>query len=242
MKLIILIILSFAFFGCKKPANRKCWKGTGAAITEKLTTAGITKIKVYDDLNLNLIQDSLDYLEIKSYTNILPFIEIKKAADTLILRNTNRCDFIRNRDKRSVLNFHFSSLSQLFVYGTGEINSSDTIHGYSLKVYGDNATSNINLNVQLHSFTSALAQGNARINVTGTSNYANLSQSKYCITEAFGLTTKYAICSNISTGNIEVNALDSLSYSILNTGNVYYRNTPYVTPIKNIGLGELIKD
>lgn len=236
---IALTISLLLFFGCKKPTERNCLKGTGSEMSTNMGISSKSNIMLYDDIDINLIQDSLDYIEIKSYDNIIPFITIDTIGDTIKIANSNRCNYVRNRDKKTTVNFHFTELKNIFLYGSGTVNSSTIINLTALKIQGEHGSSQINLDVNCDVFTSNLLEGNMNLTVTGNVKNAYFFQSKYSIIDASDLVTEKAKCSNKSTGDIICNTMDTLQVELLGVGNIFYKGNPTIIYLKDVGLGKV---
>ena len=59
----IIIISSLLLIGCKKPNERSCWKGAGKMVSETRELPNKEVINIFDDVDVILKQDNLNYIE-----------------------------------------------------------------------------------------------------------------------------------------------------------------------------------
>ena len=73
---IVTIILIF-FASCSKPKERPCWKFNGEIKSNTIDiNSALRSIELKDDINLILINDSLNYMIIEGPENIIDFLQI----------------------------------------------------------------------------------------------------------------------------------------------------------------------
>ena len=71
MRFKFLFILFIILSGCQKPYERECWKSNGKYQITQVQQSSINEINLYDDINLILINDSLNYLSIETPKNLI---------------------------------------------------------------------------------------------------------------------------------------------------------------------------
>ncbi len=70
-------------------------------------------LHIHSFLEVELIQDSLNYIEWEANANLMNFLVAEKSLDTLILRNLNRCHFLRYGKEKVKVKVHFKHLKQI---------------------------------------------------------------------------------------------------------------------------------
>lgn len=113
MKAGSIFLIFLLLFSCQKPADRACWKGAGNVVKQQVPFESFEFLHIYPHMKVVLIQDSLDYVEWEANENLMNFLEAEKALDTLILRNHNRCRFLRYRKEQVTVKVHFTALQQI---------------------------------------------------------------------------------------------------------------------------------
>ncbi len=146
----IIIISAVLLIGCKKPNERSCWKGAGKMVSETRELANKTVINIFDDADVILIQDNLNYIEVESYSNLVSFIETNSIDTAIEIRNLNRCNFIRDKSIQNTITIHFSDIQTLNLYGTGKVNFMGEIIQNNLEINSYKSRSEFTLNISCH--------------------------------------------------------------------------------------------
>ena len=197
----IIIISAVLLIGCNKPNERSCWKGAGKMISETRELANKTVINIFDDADVILIQDNLNYIEVESYSNLASFIETKSIDTAIEIRNLNRCNFIRDKSIQNTITIHFSDIQTLNLYGTGKVNFMGEIIQNNLEINSYKSRSEFTLNISCHQLECVFMEGSINANISGSSDTTYLYQSKHSIVNASNLTNSYLHFSNRSTGD-----------------------------------------
>ena len=238
----IIIISSLLLIGCKKANERSCWKGAGKMISETRELANKTVINIFDDADVILIQDNLNYIEVDSYSNLASFIETKCIDTAIEIRNLNKCNFIRDKSIQNTITIHFSDIQTLNLYGTGKVNFIGEIIQNNLEVNSYKSRSEFTLNISCHKLECVFMEGSINANISGSSDTTYLYQSKHSIVNASNLTNSYLHFSNRSTGDGHVGPTSSLAVELLDVGNIYYQGNPTLKILADIGLGNIIAE
>ena len=241
--MIRIILISAVFLiGCKKPNDRSCFKRAGKTVSEIRELPNKKVINIFDDADVILIQDSLNYIEVESHYNLDSFIETNSIDTAIEIRNLNRCNFIRSKDIENTVIIHYSSIEILNLYGTGKITFMGEIIQNNLEINSYNSRSELTLNISCHRLVCSFIEGSVNANISGSSDSTYLFQSKYSIVDASHLTNSYLHFSNKSTGDGHAGPTASLAVELLDVGNIYYLGNPTLTVLADIGLGNVISE
>jgi len=238
----IIIISAVLLIGCNKPNERSCWKGAGKMISETRELANKTVINIFDDADVILIQDNLNYIEVDSYSNLASFIETKSIDTAIEIRNLNKCNFIRDKSIQNTITIHFSDIQTLNLYGTGKVNFIGEIIQNNLEINSYKSRSEFILNISCHKLECVFMEGSINANISGSSDTTYLYQSKHSIVNASNLTNSYLHFSNRSTGDGYVGHTNMLAVELLDVGNIYYKGNPAIKILADIGLGNVIAE
>ena len=237
-----IIISSLFLIGCKKPNERSCWKGAGKMVSETRELANKQVINIFDDSDVILIQDKLNYIEIESYSNLVSFIETNSIDTAIEIRNLNRCNFIRDKGIQNTITIHFSDIQTLNLYGMGKVNFIGEIIQNNLEINSYTSRSEFTLNISCHQLRCVFMEGSINANLSGSSDSTYIYQSKHSIVNASNLSNSYLHFSNRSTGDGYVGPTDTLAVELLDVGNIYYQGNPTVKILADIGLGDIIAE
>ena len=211
-------------------------------ISETRELANKTVINIFDDADVILIQDNLNYIEVDSYSNLASFIETKSMDTAIEIRNLNKCNFIRDKSIQNTITIHFSDIQTLNLYGTGKVNFIGEIIQNNLEVNSYKSRSEFTLNISCHKLECVFMEGSINANISGSSDTTYLYQSKHSIVNASNLTNSYLHFSNRSTGDGHVGPTSSLAVELLDVGNIYYQGNPTLKILADIGLGNIIAE
>ena len=238
----IILISAVLLIGCKKPNDRSCWKGAGKTVSEIRELPNKTVINIFDDADVLLIQDSLNYIEVASYSNLVSFIETNSIDTAIEIRDLNRCNFIRDKDIENTVTIHYSNIETLNLHGTGKVTFMGEIIQDNLEVNSYNSRSEFTLNISCHKLQCVFIEGSINANISGSSDSTYIYQSKHSIVNASNLTSTYLHFSNRSTGDGHVGPANILAVELLDVGNIYYLGSPTLKILADIGLGNVIPE
>ena len=238
----IILISLVLLIACKKPNDRSCWKGAGKTVSEIRELPNKTVINIFDDADVILKQDSLNYIEVESYSNLVSFIETNSIDTAIEIRNLNRCNFIRDKDIENTVTIHYSNIEVLNLYGTGKVTFMGEIIQNNLEINSYKSRSDFTLNISCQKLQCIFIDGSINAKIMGSSDSTYLYQSKHSIINASNLTNSYLHFSNRSTGDGHVGQTNTLAVELLDVGNIYYLGNPTLTVLADIGLGNAISE
>ena len=241
--MIRIILISLVFLiACKKPNDRSCWKGAGKTVSEIRELPNKTVINIFDDADVLLIQDSLNYIEVESYSNLVSFIETNSIDTAIEIRDLNRCSFIRDKDIENTVTVHYSNIEILNLYGTGKVTFMGEIIQNNLEINSYDSKSDFTLSISCHKLKCVFIDGSINAKIMGSSDSTYLYQSKHSIINASNLNNSYLHFSNRSTGDGYVGPANILAVELLDVGNIYYLGNPTLRILADIGLGNVMPE
>ena len=240
-KTFALIFLLVIFVSCNKPNSWDCSKTSGKIISEKRSLSNFYAIKLYKRIHLRLIQDSLNFLEVKSGKNLLPKISTEINNDTLVIDNQNKCNFMRNFTDSIIVELHFTNINYLRYESSGDVISIGKI---SVKKFSSdtwNGSGKIDLDLICNdvSFAFHTGPGDLVLKGSGKKIYLYCAGQGYLNAENF--VSNEAQINSIGSGGIKIYSTKSLSGDMGGEANVEYFGNPDSVAINNFGKGKLIK-
>ena len=88
----------------------------------------INRILIFDDLNVLLINDTINSIEIQANELLYSHIEYQLINDSLIIRNNNPYNWTSYNDTIKIRVHTTKSLNHIENHGTGNIYSKDTLY------------------------------------------------------------------------------------------------------------------
>ena len=238
----ILVILILLVVGCKKPHERQCYKSHGD--TDSLIHA-IENISYFDlgkRIRYRIFQDSLNQVIVHGGENIISFIELEKEADTLRIRNKNRCNFLRNKEEHVFVDIHYPEYNKIRCDITDTLQFMDTIEATKLDIKLVEGGGYMELDVDVNQFRLDVTDGvtNFKVggNVTGTSE---IFVKVLSFGDARNLNSKNYLITNNSTGDFYVNLDNAYTVAkVWGTGNIWYTGVPDTLIVDQVGDGDIV--
>lgn len=236
----IFLALIVLLNSCKKGGLRDCFKSTGDTTTEFRNLESFTEIELLDNVDVYLIPDSHYSAKVEAGENLIGEIKTEVANGVLTISNENSCNWVRSLKNEFKVYVYLPYFKQLTCRGSGD-------------VIGQGGHTTDTLNIDLwEAYTSVYLDVNANQvfvrNHTGPGDVILRGIADYCYTYTTGngfifcdeFTTRESWAFNTGTGDIYVNAKDTLRAEINYIGNVFYTGNPSNIKLEDNGDGELI--
>ncbi len=178
--------------------------GSGSILTEKrIMTSSFKEIRIKNSMDVIVKQGDSLSVEVKDYSNLLPYITTRVSGNTLIIDND---DWIIH--SVGVVMITMPTLTGVDIVGSGNVSTSGnfTFNDLSLIVSGSG-------NFSLAGFCKTL---NAKVYGSGT-------------IRAFDMPTETATVLVSGSGDLQLNVTRSLDVNITGSGDVTYKGNPSVS-------------
>lgn len=243
MKYFVFITSIVLLVACKKATERTCLKSSGDESQIEIPLDSVSNFMLYKDLNYHIYQDTLRKVIIKGGSNVITLVDVSNISGELSIRNKNRCNFLRDYDKRIQVEIHYPFYQRIYSETEDSLIFEDTI--YSNNLYVDQAMGGgkVMLNIEGVSLVLLARNGVGSFEVSGHVNHADLRVQSGASGNARNLKSPNFELDQNSMGNLYVN-LDSAQamVTIKGTGDVVYSGDPDTIIVNQIGVGEIIKE
>jgi len=240
VKLFVLFIL-ILFFSCNKPSSPDLFKSTGKIVSEKRLIESFSEVELYNNIHLNLIKDSAEFLVIAAGKNLLSKINVKVKSGVLSIKNYNKFNFIRNYKDSIIIELHYKRLSHLKYYGSGNITTIDTLRetNFAFESWYGSGHSDFKINTEVCSF--GFHTGIVDLKVSGFSEENRLYSTEQGLIDCKALDTKKTFCHNRGIADYYIKADEEIGAEIYGEGNIYYQGNAKVSYKYLTATGKLIK-
>ncbi|NDC92891.1 MAG: hypothetical protein EB087_04160, partial [Flavobacteriales bacterium] len=126
-RLFFFLIIPFLFSSCKKPSDRSCYKMTGDIINKIIPLGSFSQLDLGPYIQYELIQDTANFIEISAGKNLMNFISSEIETGNLVIKNNNKCRFLRYKKEKVTAKIHFTTLNSIFYHGSEPLISKDTL-------------------------------------------------------------------------------------------------------------------
>lgn len=243
----ILFVLAGLFLGCRGDNVLDCFQASGDIVRDVVEVPNFTRITVFENVTLVLRQGPEQRVEIETGEFLRPEVSASVEGETLILRDTNDCNFFREYGTtviyvtapeieaiRSSTGFPirsdgvlaFTSLS-LISESFNDPEAETTDGSFEL----DLATQNVSI----------VANGIAYFKLSGTTDNLNVTiAAGDSRVEAEALVAQDVSLNHRGTNNILINPQQSLTGVIRGTGDVISFTRPPLVDVEELFRGRLI--
>lgn len=200
---IAIVSVMLSLLSCSKERI----KGNGSVTTEMRPVSSFTAVSAAGSTNVYITQGAAFKVEVKGYSNLLPYYETKLVNSTLQLGY--RQDVNVKNDNTEVF-ITLPVLNGLSLSGSGNISASGVFAG------------NTDFNAVIS------GSGNISISAGTAQNFYSTIAGSGNI-RALNFIADKAETSTSGSGDTEITANNQLKVKINGSGNVYYRGTPVIS-------------
>lgn len=236
---IALIVASLLFCSCKKDHLFDCLKGTGEQITITRTLNHFHSLELHDKVNV-VYRKGSPGAEITGGANLLEGIETSVKNGWLFIRNNNKCNWVRDFNKRITVEVFTDTLIRIDNYGSGNFTSLDTISVTDFRYDNWNATGQIQFYFNTLRFYMNIHTGTSDVTAKGVSEVQILYYNGYGSIDLLELKGNLIFINNSGTNDMYVSVRDELHATIEEAGNIFYSGNPPVLIPNLKGAGKLI--
>lgn len=241
-RLLPLFLLLFFISSCKKAQDRNCLKSTGKMRSKEILLTSFSRLKLYENVEFVLVQDSLNKVILTGGENLLNKISTIVLDEVLTIKDMNKCNFLRSYSKTIKAEIHFKDLSVIDYFGTKPLSNIGILKFSNFSLSFSKGSGSVKLQMNTDLFSANIASGYGDFTLTGTVNYADIkvSGNGYCDTYGLIVNDSIAVVSN-TVGSLKINADHvDLRAETKNGGNIYYIGAPSIKVFNKYGKGDLI--
>lgn len=240
-KSLLILFLSISFITCKKANRFDCFKSTGTIVTEIRTLGYFDIIDVYNNVNVFLIQDTVNFTEIKAGKNLISNIETSIVENRLLVKNNNKCNFTRSYKHAIEIYIHFKKLNELIYRGTGPIVSVNTIVNDKFTFNSWDGTDTVKLKLEVPLVYANIHTGVADLIVEGHAAQLYAYAKGSGTFRMLGFKCNFVYTDNQSSSDHYFYVQQKLEALVQYVGNTYYQGQP-IEIIKTLNAqGKLIQ-
>jgi len=239
-QLLFILVILLVMNSCRKSNPLDCFNSTGPDITQDRTSGTFNKIVLYNNVNLVITQDSVNSIKMVAGENIIDRVTTSVNKGTLVIENTNTCNWTRNFNREIIAYVKVKNLSGIDYRGSGDISSTNTITSDSLVLNIWEGAGKVDLNIKTQRNYIYFHIGTADVYYSGHTHLSYITAASFGPIDARNLSSVYTFMANKGSNNCFVNASLHLGATISSIGNVYYLGDPDIS-LSDTGDGELIK-
>ena len=229
----IVVLMTALLFGCGKQEQ---WDFLKRPLAEFDT------LVCNSVLDVQLVQDTVNAIEIKAHPTLLKHMEVEETGGNLTLSNSFKGKFLMPRENKIYVVVHTNGLSKMIINQTCFIHTAKPLTGkeIGLVMASKLNEADLDLNCETFYYWNNFPCG-GKIKLAGTAQSLKVWNVALMAVDAENLVTQVALIENRSKGDCKVNCQKQLTCKINGEGSVYVRGQPKSIDLKEkSGGGELI--
>ncbi|NEQ50507.1 MAG: DUF2807 domain-containing protein [Leptolyngbya sp. SIO3F4] len=221
-------MLAVLLSACEPENSLDCFKFHRNTERETRTVTAFERIEVNDKIDVVLRQGPDYRVEVEYARALLPEITVEVSENTLILRNTESCRFVRNQSKRPTVYVQLPKLTSLTSYGTGTIIGETLFESDTLDIDAWAGGEQIVLNVAVDKLLARIHAGTCDMRIGGTTDELFIFQRGQGFMYLQDLRVRFAVIDHAGAGDAHVHIEDDLDYTLGFLGNLFLSGNPQI--------------
>ncbi|WP_400191333.1 head GIN domain-containing protein [Hymenobacter sp. B81] len=226
---------------CRKDHELDCFKSNGKVTVQHRALEPFHTLRVFDNLEVTVVQDDSTYATVRTGRNIQEDIELEVRAGTLRIGNTSRCNWVRSYDVPRQVTVHTPSLTGgVFHIGERTVRTAGTFHQDTLFLHVARA-GDLEFDVDCtYLWVDLYELGDMRLSGRTEELQAIVGDLGSLYARPLSTQRSYVRLNSDGDGNAHVTATDFLGANIGGPGTVYYAGPPRTKDIRITGRGRAV--
>ena len=238
MVFVMFALLNLAS-GCGKDGGA-CISTTGPVILQTRNVLNYNQIDLSDNVSLILTNDTGNQVQVEAGQNIIEGVKTEVVDGVLQIRNTNRCNWLRDYNKPLNIYLPGNRIWRITYNSSGDIISTGTLKLDSLKVEVWGGCGTIDLSIDVWQGNFSLNLGTVDLRLRGISAITTVYTGDYGLFDGRDMKTGYTYVTCKGSNDCYVRASNYLDATISSIGNIYYSGDPKSINVRVNGSGKLI--
>jgi hypothetical protein len=247
MKKRVLFIFISVLFACDSENAPDCLQTTGELVREEIVVGTFNKIRIEDDVALDLIQGPEQKLIIETGRNLLSDVSVQLEGSTVVIKNLNSCNLIREYSNvkaiitsPNIVEIRNSSIGTVKSIGTLSFPRLYLVSNTTGGIENSRKSGDFILHISCERFEVA-ANGFSRFFVSGFSEKAVIAfEDEIPLFEGAELIINDLIVFQRSANKMMVNPQQSIRGEIRGTGDIISFNRPPIVNVEEFYTGRLL--
>ncbi len=242
-RICLLLLPLFATLACNDEDAPDCLKSSGKVVKQQRMIGRFSQVFLYDDADLYLKMGTESVITVEAGENLLPKIQTTHSGDSLVIRNSNRCNWVRSYRKPLRVTVSIPSGTDLFIIhnGYGEVKSLDSLRLNYLSAVSFDGGGPIDLHGNFN-YAVVFSNSPAPISLSGKAEEATIWLNRAIgRLSAEKLVAQKCIVRHSGSNEIRVFPVQELQAEITEHGTVAYYHEPAKIVSTITGKGKLEK-
>ena len=237
----VLAAMIVALQSCDNEHLPDFMKSEGAVKSDTITINPYKNLIINNNCHVELIKSSRDYIVLEYGENLIKNVSIDydEASSSVSVSDDTKFGMVRNNQSVPIIKCNFSLLCNIFAHASVIISSDDSVdvHQYVF----DGFIGGLDVVSNAPQLRLEVADGTGTYKISGRADCLDVDARYTSIVDAGRLAARVAKVESHSTGNVTVNAKDTVYAEIHHTGDVCYKSGAVPVLVVKKGKGSLRK-
>jgi hypothetical protein len=235
-----MVTCAIALSSCNREDAPDCFQKAGDIKTIQRDLDDFFSIELNDYIQYELLDTTYFGVIITAPGNLIDDIETEVKEGELVIRNANRCNFVRSYKNKISIRICAPDFRDIQNYATGDIISVNAITGDLFSIENRGAAGLQQLTLMTDTVNIASHTGVSDAVIAGECDVLYLFSQGLGKVDALELHSNHAFVNNSSLNDVFVFAKNYLFSYIEFSGNIFYSGNPAVIDESIEGEGQLI--
>jgi hypothetical protein len=230
------LIVITSLYSCKKGHDLDCVKSNGPEAVDMRTPGKFKTVVAYNKIDVDIYQGAEYSIEVHAGAHIIKNISTKLINDSLIIQNTNVCNFVRGYKRSIRVKITMPYVASVYNYGVAPIVLHDFKQDSTVFVRNENSGDTYINGTFQDIITSSHGNGDMYVNGNARRLLIYMNGTNYTFAQNFQATDEIYISTySIANAYFNLDGVKSFEYYIWSEGSIYYVGNPQA--IHNLGDG-----
>jgi hypothetical protein len=211
-------------------------EGNHHVVTESRNVSSFSEVKSQGDFEVNVIRDSIQFVEVEAEENLMPYIETHVSGNDLCVKTKNHRWLDNNFPIRVTV--HTPSIDKLDLSGSGSLNA-DSLNIQSLSI---DLSGSGEMDINAHArYLTAKISGSGHMTLSGDADESDIEISGSGRVDGYNMVQDTCFADISGSGHMYIQVIKFLDVKISGSGKIHYLGNPVInTDIS--GSGEVVHE
>lgn len=214
-------------------------KSEGAIVADTIELKPYKDLIINSNFHVELVKDTRDYIVVEYGENLIKNVSVKydEASSSVSVSDDSKFGMVRNNQAIPKIKCSFSLLCNIFAHSSVIVRSDDSV---DVRQYVfDGFIGGLDVVSNAPQLKLEVTDGTGSYKIAGRAESLDIDARYTSIVDAVGLQARVAHVESSSTGDVSVNATDTVYAEIHHTGDVCYKSGAVPVLVARKGKGSL---
>lgn len=231
------LLLAIGSQQCNKSG---CLESAGDIVVIDRSAAPFHQIDLFDNIDLVLTQDSIEWIKVETGKNLQPNITTVVDKGILTIKNKATCTWLRSPSEKVKVYVGVKNLDYLTYSASGNVSSTNTIVANKISFYTKVGAGNIDVTLDAKETHADIIYENSDFIFHGKSDVCYSYTNSRGSIDFKDFKVKHMIIGYAAARDATITVTETLESLLYHTGNLYYKGNPASISTQSYSSGKII--